>query len=79
MPICWTLSLLTPVEIILGVWLLLVVLVFNMKKLLVASGESGESGEETKDEDEADDEEEEESDGDMEHDRDLLIFDRYVL
>lgn len=50
-----------------------------MKKLLVASGESGESGEETKDEDEADDEEEEESDGDMEHERDLLILDRYVL
>lgn len=50
-----------------------------MKKLLVASGESGESGEETKDEEEADDEEDEESDGDMEHDRDLLILDRYVL
>lgn len=47
------------------------------RKKLEPSGERGESGEETNEEEDVDDDED--SDGEMEHDEDLLIFDRNEL
>ena len=44
---------------------------------MALSGERGESGEETNDEEDVD--EAEDSDGEMEHEDDLLIFDRNEL